>query len=206
MQVMADMQRCPEFVVWTGPMWSGKSSALLAAIDRYRHQGRIVTVIKPKIDDRYAHDSVVTHGGWKTAATPVNDGLELVRCVADSDHAIDVVAVDELFMIPGGGEALVDVFKTGITVIMASLDLSSSCVPFQEVQAVLPWATRIEKLSAVCAVCKMDARYTWKKTAGLGAIEVGGAETYESRCWTHHPIASMQLQEGTDTFSEGIRS
>lgn len=175
-------------------MWSGKSSALLAAIDRYRHQGRIVMVCKPQIDHRYACDSVVTHGGWKIPADPVQDGMELIRCVTDGILP-DVVAVDELFMIPGGGVALIELFRSGISVIVSSLDLSAHGTMFREVEAVLPWATHVEKLTAVCAVCKTDARYTWKKTAGTVEIEVGGSETYEPRCWTHHSIVSTHVED-----------
>lgn len=197
------MRSSPEFVVWCGPMWSGKSSALLAAIDRYRHQGRTVMVFKPRIDDRYAHDSVVTHSGWRTPAMPVRTGLEILEAVLAAPTPPHAIAVDELFMVPGGGAALIEAFKSGISVAVSSLDLSASGTPFTEVQTALPWATRIEKLTSVCAACKGDARYTMKRTGPSRSsteIEVGGSETYEPRCWACHP--SIRIGDEPATSEE----
>jgi thymidine kinase len=182
-------------------MWSGKSSALLAAIDRYRHQGRPVLVFKPRIDDRYAHDSIVTHGGWRTSAVPVRTGLDIVDAVLAAATEPHAVAVDELFMIPGGGTALIEVFRSGISVAVSTLDLSASGAAFPEVQTVLPWATRVEKLTAVCAACRGDARYTMKRTGPSllpAEIEVGGAETYEPRCLGCHPFIKSADERATD--------
>ena len=190
-------KRASEFIVYTGPMFSGKSSSLLAAIDRYRHQGRVVDVFKPCIDDRYSAVEIVTHGGWRIEAKPVASGLELMSSLLDGQHEPDVVAVDELFMIPGAATALVELFREGISVVVSSLDLSATGSVFSEVRDVLPWATRIEKLTAVCAVCKSDARYTWRKGTMLGSkeIEVGGAESYEPRCHGCHQLICTSTEE-----------
>ena len=77
---------------------------------------------------------------------------------------------------------------------MSSLDLSAQGKPFREVEALMPWATRIEKLAAVCTVCKGDARYTWKKGGGDAEIEVGGDQLYEPRCALHHPIVNLRTE------------
>ncbi|NBV29130.1 hypothetical protein EBS02_08985, partial [bacterium] len=55
------------------------------------------------------------------------------------------------------------------------------------VEKMLPWATKVEKLSAVCTVCNKDAFYTYKKQTGGDEIEVGGNELYEPRCSRCHP-------------------
>jgi thymidine kinase len=189
-------KRVPEFILYTGPMWSGKSSALLAAIDRYRHQGRLVEVFKAALDDRYSTVDIVTHTGWRVEARPVSTGADLLRHVIDIPGRPDVVALDEVFMVAGAAEALVELYRNGVTVAASSLDLSAQGKPFREVEALMPWATRIEKLAAVCEVCKVDARYTWKKGGGASEIEVGGAQLYSPRCATHHPIVNLQ---GLDT-------
>ena len=178
-------------------MFSGKSSSLLAAIDRYRHQGRVVDVFKPCIDDRYSAVEIVTHGGWRIKADPVSTGLELMSDLLAAPGSPDVVAVDELFMIPGSAAALIELFHAGVTVLVSSLDLSATGSVFSEVRDVLPWATRIEKLTAVCAVCKSDARYTWRKGTMLGSkeIEVGGAESYEPRCHGCHQLICTSTEE-----------
>jgi thymidine kinase len=168
-------------------MWSGKSSALLAAIDRYRHQGRRVHVLKAAIDDRYATGSIVTHMGWKIDAEPVSDGSAVLASVLAVPGVLDVVALDEMFMVPRSGEALIELYRNGISIAVSTLDMSFQGRPFREVEVVLPWATRIEKLAAVCSACKADARYTWKNGGSGDEIEVGGSEKYEPRCMTCHP-------------------
>jgi thymidine kinase len=55
----------PQFVIFTGPMFSAKTTGLLSAIDRYKYQGKKVVVFKPRFDDRYSQEDVSTHSGWK---------------------------------------------------------------------------------------------------------------------------------------------
>jgi thymidine kinase len=52
----------------------------------------------------------------------------------------------------------------------------------------MPYATKIEKCSAVCPVCGKDAYYTAKLSNNDLEIEVGGKSLYEPRCFRHHPI------------------
>ena len=81
---------------------------------------------------------------------------------------------------------LIDLFKKGKTIVVSSLDLSATGKPFEEIEALFPWATCIEKCPAVCTVCGQDAYYTHKKVEDIAEITVGGSELYEPRCWKHH--------------------
>jgi len=56
-------QRDPEFIIYTGPMFSGKTSRLLASIERYKYQNRSVLVFKPRMDTRYEDERIVTKVG-----------------------------------------------------------------------------------------------------------------------------------------------
>jgi thymidine kinase len=182
----------PELIVYTGPMWSGKSSHLLMNLETHKYQGKKLFIFKPKIDDRYSNDSVVTHLGWSMPAVSVTDGKEIIKYLCENADVADpsslVVAVDELFMIPGASKELIWLFEQGISIIVSTLELSSNCTPFPEVTKILPFATKIEKLTAVCSVCHSDAHYTYKKpTAPDDEIVVGGSDLYEARCFRHHP-------------------
>lgn len=120
-------------------------------------------------------------------ATTVETGAEMLEVLQAMDKQPDVVAVDEMFMIEGAGEVLVWLYRQlGTTIVVSSLDLSYAGRPFDEVARVLPWATCVEKCSAVCVVCGENAYYTHKKADGDDEIKVGGAETYEPRCFAHH--------------------
>jgi thymidine kinase len=91
-------------------------------------------------------------------------------------------------MIDGVSSAVLQIIRRGTTVMVASLDLSARCKPFEEIERMMPYATRIEKCPAVCPVCGEDAFYTAKLSDSPVEIEVGGKNLYEPRCFRHHPI------------------
>lgn len=183
----------PELIVFVGPMFSSKTSKLLMTLERFKYQGKKIVVFKPKLDDRYSTDQVVSHSGWKAPATIVDSGSQMLEVLENLDKIPDVVAVDEMFMLDRSAEVLVWLFKQGVTVVVATLDLSFSGQAFSEVEKLLPWATHVEKCSAVCMVCGRDAFYSHKKVDDDRNIQIGGAETYEPRCF-EHAIFNKQLK------------
>ncbi len=176
-----------EFVMFVGPMFGGKTTKLLSAVDRYKYQGRRILAFKPKVDERYSAEEIVTHWGHKVHATRVEDGRGIKRKVIRfTQKGPCVIAVDEAFMIPGCGDVLVELFKKGNTVLVSSLQLSSDFTPYKEMQAMMPFATKVEVCPAVCSTCGSDAHYT-KKIGGRSdhGIEVGGSEMYQPKCLIH---------------------
>lgn len=178
------MTRSPEFIVFTGPMMSSKTTRLIGAVDRLRYKNHKILAFKPRMDRRYTENDINTHNGGKISATVVSSGDEILRSV--ELYEPDVVAVDEAFMIDGSASALITLFRRGITILVSSIEMSAHCNIFPEIEKILPWATKIEKCTAVCVVCGEDAHYTQKKVNDLTEIAVGGSELYEPRCWHHH--------------------
>ncbi len=187
------MLNSPEFVIFTGPMFGGKTSRMLAALDRAKYQSKNIMAFKPRMDHRYADEKIVTHMGHQWAAKCVSNGDEIIKNAGDAE----VIAVDEAFMIDGVANALIELYCRGKTVFVSTIQLSSAGLLFKEVQDMFPWATRIEVCPAVCSQCSRDAYYTVAKVEGLGHIEVGGSETYEPRCQKHTPFL------GEDRWNNG---
>jgi thymidine kinase len=183
---MAERNRVREFVIFTGPMWSGKTTRLTAAVERHRIRKTEVLCFKPEIDGRYASSSIVTHSGSKMDAIPVNKGEQIVYNV--NERSPGVIAVDEAFMIEGCAESLIEVFKKGVSVYVSSIELSANLKSFPEIEKMMPFATRIEKCSAVCVSCGEDAALTHRRVPSLEEISVGGADSYEPMCWNCHPV------------------
>ena len=183
----------PELVIFTGPMFGSKTTNLLGAIDRYRYQHKKIVAFKPKLDDRYSISKIVTHNGGSIDAHVVRDGQDIMNFIEKYPEQVDVIAVDEAFMIDGVAETLITLFKKGKTIIVSSLDLSATLNPFEEVEKLLPWATNVKKCPAVCVVCGNDAYYTYKKDKDLNEITVGGSDLYEPRCWHHHDVTGNDL-------------
>lgn len=180
----------PEFIVFTGPMFSGKTSCLLSVVDRYKIRGADVLCVKPKIDNRYSTGEIVTHAKYAIPALEVSSGKDILRLTKNLKP--DAVAVDEAFMIDGSGEALVNLFMSGVSVFVSSLELSSGLEPFHEISKILPYATKVKKCAAVCTKCGSDAYTTLRKTQSVELIEVGGVESYEPVCWVCHPLSTYK--------------
>lgn len=175
----------PEFIVFTGPMFSGKTSKLLLTLEKFKYQNKKIIAFKPLIDDRYSDKDIVTHMGWDYKAHVIKNNVELLQILSDESELYSVVAIDEQFMIKGSSDILIWLFKKGVTVIVSTLDLSFQGKPFDEVQKILPYATRIEKCASVCTVCGNDAFYTHKKVHDENEIVIGGSDLYEPRCFQH---------------------
>ena len=185
-----------ELVLYTGPMFSSKTTKLLMEADKRQYQKQKIVSFKSRMDDRYSvFGEIVTHNFNKLPAHLVSTGDEVINKIVELEDVsdIDTVIIDELFLIDGGADACVKLFKKGYNVIIASIDLSFTGEPFEEVKNIMPYCTKIEKCTAVCTVCQSDARYTARKsqsslsnTKDENQIQVGGSELYEARCQLHH--------------------
>lgn len=181
----------PTFKIFTGPMFSSKTSKLLMELERCKYQRKPTLVFKPSIDDRYdAHSSIKTHSGWSTPAICVKDTSDILNSIMADKTSSQIIAVDEAFMIPGIGDILVFLYRKGYSIIVSSLDMAANAKPFPEMVKILPWATHVEKCVAVCTICGQDAHYTHKKELGGDelTVEVGGTELYEPRCARCHAM------------------
>ena len=175
--------------VFCGPMFGGKTTRLLAEAERYSYQKRNILAYKPIVDDRYDDEYIVSHNGFKLKAKKIYNAEEIFDDVGLSSERRaenSVIIVDESFMIKDSGKVLPDLYKLGHSVLVSTLQISSSGEPFNEVQRLLPYATKIIVCPAVCPLCLNDAYFT-KKIAGRKDhnIEVGGAELYQPRCANH---------------------
>ena len=182
----------PKFIIFTGPMFGSKTTRLLAAVDRYKHQNKKIVAFKPKMDNRYSNVEICTHSGGKLPAIGVDTGRDIESYIENSDITFDVVAIDEAFMIDGSAEAALALFRKGATVIVSSLQLSASGTVFEEVRDMMPWATKIEICPAVCPLTGRDAFYTQRKIDSIDEITVGGADIYEPRCWEYHSFMNRK--------------
>lgn len=181
-----------QFSMFVGPMFGSKTSSMLLRLERYKHQHKTIVAFKPTEDVRYSQSDITTHGGWSYPAISVSTGVDIIEHLAGLEKQPDVIAVDEAFMIHGAAEVLVWLYRNGINIVVASIDMSSQGKPFAEIEKMLPWATEIVKCSAVCTVCGEDAYYTYKKQTTEVEIQVGGSELYEPRCACCHPLIMNQ--------------
>ena len=194
MEELIHYKRIPEFIMFTGPMFGSKTTRLLAMLDRFRYQNRKILAFKPSLDERYSNSEICTHNGGKIDAHIVKTGDDIIK-IAGALVDVDVIAVDEAFMIEGVAEALLQLFRKGKTIAVSSLQLSASGNVFEEIKDMMPWATKIEVCPAVCTITGLDAYYTHRKFDNMEEITVGGSDLYEPRCWFNHGFMNQYHAE-----------
>jgi thymidine kinase len=178
--------------VYTGPMYAGKSTALLDALEDYGD----VLVFKPDTDDRYAEDEVVTHDGRSVPAAVVpssREGVEtLEKRVLEERPA--VVGIDEAQFFD---DALVDaverLIEEGINVVTVGLEEDFADQPFGPMPGLVENADVVKRLTAECDACGGAATKTQRLIDGEPApadapqVDVG-ADRYEARCPDCHEV------------------
>jgi len=170
------------FTIYTGPMFGGKTSKMLADLEREKYRKKKIILFKPEKDKRYSHSQVKTHAGNSWPAVNVANGEELIQ----KSKGYDIIGVDEAFMIEGCGDALVYLFSRGYTIYVSTIQLSSEGKAFYEPMVMFPYATKIEICPAVCPVNGDDAFYTMAIGEKSDEIHVGGSEVYEPRCFDEY--------------------
>ncbi|HEX6212867.1 MAG TPA: thymidine kinase [Methylomirabilota bacterium] len=166
--------------VITGSMFSGKSEELIRRVRRAEIARQRVQVFKPRLDDRYARDYVVSHSDIRFAATSVASAQELFEAV---EPETEVVAIDEgQFFdldLPAVCTRLAD---AGRRVIVAGLDQDYLGRPFEPMPQLLAIAEYITKTLAICVVCGSPANHTQRLVASSDRVLLGAQGTYEARC------------------------
>ena len=171
--------------VITGCMFSGKTEELIRRLRRAQIAKQQVKIFKPKIDTRFADDSIVSHSEQSLPSIQIkdiNDAVEL------SDDA-QVIGIDEAQFF---SEDIINVCTgladKGKRVIVAGLDQDYRGIPFEPIPHLLAIAEYITKSLAICVECGNPADKTQRKTTSSERVIVGASDIYEARCRKCHYI------------------
>lgn len=170
--------------VFTGPMFSSKSTALIEHLRRAKIANKTVILFKPSIDQRYSVDEVVSHNGEKLEAVVISTSDE----IAHLGECFDVVGVDEVqFFDTSIINCLNNLANNGKEVIVAGLNADYMGNPFETTALAVHYADKLAKLTSVCKKCGEDAVWTQMMHNDIeitdgDRVQVGGLESYEPRC------------------------
>jgi thymidine kinase len=173
-------------------MFCGKTEELIRRLRRATIAGQTVQVFKLAMDTRYDPNKLVSHAGDDYDAIPVNKAGDILEFL---DETVTVVGIDEAQFFDDEIITVVDeLAERGIRVIVTGLDTDFRGEPFDPVPALIAQAERVDKLQAICMVCKEPASRTQRLVNGEPAryndpvVIVGAAEMYEARCRLHHVV------------------
>src|SRR5207237_1311355 len=135
---------------------------------------------KPRMDDRYSEDHIVSHSEMKIKSQLVSQARGILDLL---DTRTQVVGVDEgqFFDVE-----LVCVCNkladAGKRVIVAGLDQDFRGKPFDPMPQLLSIAEYITKTLAICVRCGAPANRTQRLVKSSGRFLVGAIDAYEARC------------------------
>ncbi len=173
-----------------GPMFAGKTEELLRRVRRATLAGRRVQVFNHALDERAA-GRVASHVGLEYPSTVASAPAEIEASIEDG---VAMVAIDEAQFF---GVDLVPTVERlaarGLVVVVAGLDVTFDGAPFEPIPALMALAERVDKLTAICAVCGEEAVFHVRvggsaiESTSLVAEHVGSLDKYQARCRRHFP-------------------
>lgn len=162
-----------------GSMFSGKTEELIRRLKRAEFANQKLLLFKPKIDNRYSDDNVVSHQGSKFEAIVVENSSEIIA-VWNKEK---VVAIDEAqFFDAGIVEVVNQLAKKGVRVILAGLDMDYMGVPFGPMPQLMCIAEYVTKVHAICVSCGNLAQFSHRTVGEKEQVLVGAIEKYKPLC------------------------
>ena len=162
-----------------GSMFSGKTEELIRRLRRALIAKQEVAIFKPRIDNRYATDHIVSHDAQRIPSVSVSCAQEILDKSADAQ----VIAIDEAQFFDNDLVSVCEeLADQGKRVIVAGLDQDYRGQPFEPMPQLLAVAEYITKTLAICMKCGNPANRTQRITESTERVVVGDTDVYEARC------------------------
>ena len=163
-----------------GSMFSGKTEELIRRLRRAQIARQRVQIFKPRIDERYSQDHLVSHSEMRLKSEPVGSADEILEKI---DWQAEVIGIDEAqFFDIKLVQVCNQLADLGKRVIVAGLDKDYLGKPFEPMPQLMAVAEYIEKTLAICMKCGNPANYTQRLVDSSDRVLVGATGTYEARC------------------------
>tara|TARA_Y100000814_G_C12112485_1_gene327676 strand:- start:14 stop:562 length:549 start_codon:yes stop_codon:yes gene_type:complete len=162
-----------------GPMFSGKTEELIRRLVRAQYAKQNVAIFKPKTDNRYSDDYIVSHNKRKIKSII----LESSKRIYDYKNQADVFGIDEAQFFDN---ELIDICnklaKSGKRVVIAGLDKDYKAKSFGPIHQLMIDAEYVSKVNAICMSCGDPASFTQRISLEEDLVVVGETDKYEARC------------------------
>ena len=158
-------------------MFSGKTEELIRRLRRAEMAGQQVEIFKPKLDNRYADEEVVSHNQNKIKSTPVETPDEILLLGSNCD----VVGIDEAQFFD---ESIVEIANqlanNGVRVVIAGLDMDYMGRPFGPMPNLMATAEYVTKVHAICKKTGNLANYSMRTSGSDDLVQLGETDSYEA--------------------------
>lgn len=182
--------------VIVGPMFAGKTTALLNRVQVELSAGRRVAMVKSEKDTRYGLNAVVSHDGIQMPCLAVPNLAAFRNKIGEEAYKkLDVVGIDEAhFFKDLYSFCQIAADHEGKTVIVAGLDGDFLRKSFGSILDLIPLADTIVKLSSHCELCGKAAHFTFRKTDDMNKEVIGGKDVYMPVCRQHYLSGQIAME------------
>ncbi|MBZ0184111.1 MAG: thymidine kinase [Melioribacteraceae bacterium] len=171
--------------VIAGCMFSGKTEELIRRLRRAKIAKLEVKIFKPKIDNRYSENEIVSHSEQSLPSIIIDNS----KAILEQSKDAQVIGIDEAqFFDNDLIEVCNQLADRGKRVIVAGLDQDYRGIPFEPIPQLLAVAEYITKTLAICVNCGNPADKTQRKIKSGERVLVGASDSYEARCRKCHYI------------------
>ncbi|KUG24862.1 thymidine kinase [hydrocarbon metagenome] len=175
--------------VIAGCMFSGKTEELIRRLRRAQIAKQKVKIFKPKIDNRYSENKIVSHSEQSLPSEVVTSAQEILELSKNAQ----VIGIDEAqFYESDLVEVCNKLADSGKRVLVAGLDQDYRGIPFEPMPQLLAIAEYITKTLAICVNCGNPADRTQRKIKSQDRVLVGASDSYEARCRKCHYIPESE--------------
>jgi len=172
-------QRSGWIEVICGSMFSGKTEELIRRLNRAKIANQRVQIFKPKQDNRYDDNAVVSHNENAIASEAISSSLDIL----DYDNEVRVIGIDEAqFFDKQLTKVCEKLAIKGIRVVVAGLDMDFRGEPFGPIPDLLAVAEYITKVHAICPHCGSLATHSYRLSEEEETVIIGEKDKYEPRC------------------------
>ena len=162
-----------------GSMFSGKTEELLRRLKRAKYAKLNIKIFKPKIDNRYDKEKVVSHDENCIDSIAVDCSNDILKLCNNQD----VVAIDEAQFFDDELYIVCNkLAKKGIRLIVAGLDMDFLGNPFGPIPNLLAIAEHITKVHAICVDCGGIANHSYRKSKEVQLVKLGEQKEYKPLC------------------------
>jgi len=162
-------------ILFTGPMFSGKTQSLLKAAEESGHK---VLFVKPSLDNRFNAWVVETHDGEKIGAVPIESFIALAGM--DCGTALAVVEIS-LFRPEDIVRVLPELLPKLKWFAASGVDLWADGAKNEAVEVVRKFVDETITLQGKCR-CGSPSTHTTQKSLGGPQLQIGGDDLYEAVC------------------------
>jgi len=170
----------------TSVMFGGKTSKLINEINKLSVIKKIY-VLNHNFDNRYKDNSICSHNNISMKSTlcetlNMNDE-ELIEL----RKKYDVIAIDECQFFSDLYDFVLKALDKDFYVIIAGLNSNYKQEPFGDILKLIPYADKVEFLTAFCSICKdgTPGIFTKRIIHNDNEVLIGSEDTYKAVCRKH---------------------